>query len=294
MGYRSFLHYRVHHLLLCLEWYMLQPMLRSVWRKTCRKQGNIHPRHSIFSRHGTLTLTSKFFALPPCVAFLPPTPHIRLMAAQHEIRKQTRLRKLNELHTARTIGTRDEAAILLECGRVLATEAVQYRCRAVLPCGTVASRWAVHICRELRRNRFAAQRGAMRRKVVPTTAPSVVPPSPRQPTRQGQINAKASARMSPMSRGETSSRGRKSHTRHKKGRGGLNSGGAAGGGIAGNDARSYFDAALLARGPSRVEASSPLRGREAVEDGSVASRTTSVGASRSVWGRGKQDVTSPR
>lgn len=273
---------------------MLLAILRSVRRQTCRKQRNIHPRHSSCSWHDTLTLTSKFFASPPCVAFLPPTPHIRLMAAEHEIRERTRLRKLNELHTARTIGTRGEASILFECGRVLATEAVQYRSRAVLPCGIVAGRWASHICRELRRNRFAAQRGAMRRKVVPTTAPSVVPPSPQQPTRQGQINAKASAQMSPMSRGETSSREWRSHTRHKKGRGGLNSGDAAGGGVASYDARSYFDAALSARGSSHVEESSPQRRREAVEDGSVMSRPTSVGGSRSVWRGGKQDATSPR
>lgn len=287
----------MHRLLLCLEWYRLQPIWCPGREQTRHEQDRIHPWHSRCSWHDTIavTLTSKFSArcLPASLP-LPPTPQIRLMAAEHEIREITRLRKLNELHTARTIGTRDEAAILLECGRVLATEAFQYRGRAVLPCGIAANRWASHICRELRRNRFAAQRGAMRRNVVPTAALSVAPLSPRQPTRQGKVNANISVRISPASRGESSRRARSSHTRYTKERGGLISEGGTGGSIAGYDARSHFDAALSARGASRVEASSPLPEREAIEDGSVVPRPASVGGPISMWGGGKQDVTSPR
>lgn len=60
--------------------------------------------------------------------------------------------------------------------------------------GNEGRRWVSHVCRELRRNRFAAQRAAMRRNVVPALAPSF---SPRG--REAAGAAGAGARDSPFS-----------------------------------------------------------------------------------------------
>lgn len=139
------------------------------------------------------------------------------MAAEQAARDSARLKFLQELHAARTLGIQREAAILFEHGRVVLPEETAFsdrfrgskRCRRrptapVEPypeerqdeecANSVAAatddgghgnsndgersdhkardRWVSHICRELRRNRFAAQRGAMRRNVLPARAPT--------------------------------------------------------------------------------------------------------------------------
>ncbi|CAM9138394.1 unnamed protein product [Scytosiphon promiscuus] len=124
----------------------------------------------------------------------------RLMVTEKAARDSARQKFLRELHAARTLGIEREADILVEHGRiVLADEAAfpdgrrrNKRCRRRRPSAPVesdptlpdpcpdpvtadpddADRWVSHICRELRRNRFAAQRGAMRRNVLPARAPS--------------------------------------------------------------------------------------------------------------------------
>ena len=102
----------------------------------------------------------------------PPLSH-SLLAAELEARERARLLFLQELHARRTRGVESESETLLDFGRVLANEDVEDSRRAALAAGVAASRWVSHVCRELRRNRFAAQRGAMRRNVVPTCgAPS--------------------------------------------------------------------------------------------------------------------------
>ncbi|CAM9697816.1 unnamed protein product, partial [Laminaria digitata] len=109
-----------------------------------------------------------------------------LLAAELEARERARLLFLQELHANRTRGIEQEAATLLEVGRVLADQDVEDSRRAARPRGVAASRWVSHVCRELRRNRFAAQRGAMRRNVVPTcgqpsSAVSSLSPPPSTP-----------------------------------------------------------------------------------------------------------------
>lgn len=100
------------------------------------------------------------------------------MAAEQAARERERLKSLRELYAARTQGVEREAAILLEHGRViLPQEAVPDRNRSEVHDSTTTNggggqgRWVSHVCRELRRNRFAAQRGAIRRNVVPTLSP---------------------------------------------------------------------------------------------------------------------------
>ncbi|CAM9468498.1 unnamed protein product, partial [Hapterophycus canaliculatus] len=135
----------------------------------------------------------------------------RLMITEQATRDSARLKFLQELHAARTLGIEREAAILFEHGRVVLADEVSFpgercnkRCRR-RPSAPVESdpacpderanhvpattdggsdgdrdrannkakdRWVSHVCRELRRNRFAAQRGAMRRNVMPSRAPS--------------------------------------------------------------------------------------------------------------------------
>ena len=110
------------------------------------------------------------------------SPPGRLLAAEQAVRERDRLRFLQELYAARTLGVEREAAILLEHGRViLPQEAVPDRARSDVHDSTNThggsggqGRWVSHICRELRRNRFAAQRGAMRRNVVPARLVTVV------------------------------------------------------------------------------------------------------------------------
>lgn len=92
--------------------------------------------------------------------------------AAHERARQAFLR---QLHAERTTGFQREAEILKQCGRILAgddagaTDGDHYRRADSL--AITASRWAAHICRELRRNRFAAHRMAMRRNEIPSRAP---------------------------------------------------------------------------------------------------------------------------
>lgn len=102
-----------------------------------------------------------------------------LLRSEHAARERARQKLLNELYAARTRGIKTEAAILLECGRVLAKEAVSDSKLSASQKGVTARRWASHVCFELRRNRFAAQRGAMRRKVFPTRAPDAALAPPR-------------------------------------------------------------------------------------------------------------------
>lgn len=96
---------------------------------------------------------------------------VRFMSEEKAAHKRTRQAFLCELHTKRTTGFQREAEILLKCGRVLAgddagdTDGDHFRGADSL--AITASRWAAHICRELRRNRFAAHCGAMRRNVIP-------------------------------------------------------------------------------------------------------------------------------
>lgn len=98
---------------------------------------------------------------------------IRLVSEEEAARERARQSFLRELHAERTVGFQREAEILLKCGRILAGDDVgdsgnstRADSRAI-----TAGRWAAHICRELRRNRFAAHRGAMRRNVIPARAP---------------------------------------------------------------------------------------------------------------------------
>lgn len=101
-----------------------------------------------------------------------------LMAAEKVARERDRLNFLQELHAARTLGVEREAAILLEHGRVILPQEValdrncsDFHDSTTANCGGGQGRWVSHVCRELRRNRFAAQRGAMRRNVVPALPP---------------------------------------------------------------------------------------------------------------------------
>lgn len=122
----------------------------------------------------------------------------RLLAAESAARERARLELLDQLYAARTQGYRREAESLLECGRILADESAEHGRRAALPHGVTAGRWASHICRELRRNRFAAHRGAMRRNVVPARAPTIATTSTTigtpllPPARQGRMKSRYS------------------------------------------------------------------------------------------------------
>lgn len=135
--------------------------------------------------------------MPPCYTqtshqpygrLVPPPPPLcwsSFLAAEREAHERARFSLLNKVHAARTPGVKSEALILFECGRVLAEESTKDGRRAALPCSVTNGQWASYVCRELRRNRFAAQRGAMRRNVLPGYAPPTIvgqlsppPPSP--------------------------------------------------------------------------------------------------------------------
>ncbi|CAM9272291.1 unnamed protein product, partial [Pylaiella littoralis] len=111
-----------------------------------------------------------------------------LMTTENAARERARLNFLQELHTTRTIGIEAEASILLEHGRVVLVEEAaadpgenpsspnrsaskNNTTTSGGPGGDQGRRWVSHVCRELRRNRFAAQRAVMRRNVVPVLAP---------------------------------------------------------------------------------------------------------------------------
>lgn len=116
-----------------------------------------------------------------------------LMAAEQAARDKARLDFLEAQHAARTIGIEHEAAILLEHGRVVLTDGVTSNGHnhphhphdaadnddPSSPSDTShaadSSGWVKHVCRELRRNRFAAHLGEMRRNVVPARAPPRIP-----------------------------------------------------------------------------------------------------------------------
>ena len=97
------------------------------------------------------------------------------MIEEEATHERTRQAFLCELHAERTTGFQQEAEILLKWGRILAgddagaTDSDHFRRADSL--AITASRWAAHICRELRRKRFAAHRGAIRRNVIPALAP---------------------------------------------------------------------------------------------------------------------------
>ena len=96
------------------------------------------------------------------------------MIEEEATHERTRQAFLCELLAERTTGFQKEAEILLKWGRILAgddagaTDSDHFRRADSL--AITASRWAAHICRELRRNRFAAHRGVMRRNVIPALA----------------------------------------------------------------------------------------------------------------------------
>ncbi|CAN0521533.1 unnamed protein product, partial [Ectocarpus sp. 12 AP-2014] len=117
-----------------------------------------------------------------------------LMAAEQAARDKARLDFLEAQHAARTIGIDHEAAVLLGYGRVVTTDGVKsngHNCHRHHPHVAAdntdpsspsdtsraadSSGWVKHVCRELRRNRFAAHLGEMRRNVVPARAPPRVP-----------------------------------------------------------------------------------------------------------------------
>ncbi|CAM9484500.1 unnamed protein product, partial [Ascophyllum nodosum] len=95
----------------------------------------------------------------------------RFEVAEQTAREWARLKFLRELHATRTVGVKDEAKILLRCGRVLAEDALEEDRRAATSRSITAGRWAAHICHELRRNRFAALHGATRKNMVPPLLP---------------------------------------------------------------------------------------------------------------------------
>ncbi|CAN0295406.1 unnamed protein product, partial [Ectocarpus sp. 6 AP-2014] len=116
-----------------------------------------------------------------------------LMAAEQAARDKARLDFLGAQHAARTIGIDHEAAILLEHGRVVITDGgksngnnhrhhphdaadnTDPNSQSDTSRAADSSGWVKHVCRELRRNRFAAHLGEMRRNVVPARAPPRVP-----------------------------------------------------------------------------------------------------------------------
>lgn len=176
-----------------------------MWLRKAYSQGLVAP----FSHRHVLQADSSLARpLVSCHTTIPTTPPTRppgsLMAAEQAARERERLKFLEELHAARTLGVEREAAILLEHGRVvLPQEAVPDRSGGGVRDSTTANgggsgggaqgRWVSHVCRELRRNRFAAQRGAMRRNVMPAALP------PRLATAVGGEGAGARVGTSPFS-----------------------------------------------------------------------------------------------
>ncbi|CAM9794602.1 unnamed protein product, partial [Choristocarpus tenellus] len=87
---------------------------------------------------------------------------VRSMEKAEHIRLKLLLQARIRAH--HTKGVEVEAALLLSSGRVFASEAAG-------PVNVTTARRAAHICDQLRRNRFAALRGEMRRNMLPTGAP---------------------------------------------------------------------------------------------------------------------------
>ncbi|CAN0063038.1 unnamed protein product, partial [Discosporangium mesarthrocarpum] len=105
-----------------------------------------------------------------------------LLAAAEKERLRKKEELLARIKAQRTKGVADEAYLLLTSSRVLVPESmvtdgpVAASTTATATTTTTittslyasSSRRAAHVCRQLRRNRFAAQRGEMRRNVLPT------------------------------------------------------------------------------------------------------------------------------